>query len=256
MVEDKHLTIFSRIDNFVKFVAFILIGFIISNCSPLYYFLFQPPNSENKPLGSQVILTYLLLPKSVSYPWGTFTDNRDGTVSFVGNAGSFGGEVYPATTLIFAKCSSGQTWQSGSNTCSPEIPSELNYCNANDDSCNDTLVLNGAGNSQAYAYCDGLEVGGRTNWRVPTKNELKLLIACTNDQTNLPLDGATGCGITAFQHQNADLFPSAKQNCFFYWSASRRDNSLAYYVNFCLGTTLFQGKGAVESVRCVSESLN
>lgn len=249
---DEHLTIFSRICSFVKIVEFVLILLFISNCSPLYYFLFQPPTSEKEPLGSQLILTYLLLPKSVSYPWGTFTDNRDGTVLFVGNAGTFGGEVYAATNLIFAKCSSGQTWQSGSNTCSPEIPSELNYCNGNDDSCNDTLVLNGDGNSQAYAYCDGLEVGGRTDWRVPTKNELKLLIACTNDKTNLPLDGATGCGFTAFQHQNADLFPNAPNFCSFYWSASRRDISLAYYVNFCLGTTLFQGKGALEAIRCVS----
>ncbi|MBK7058301.1 MAG: hypothetical protein IPH52_25280 [Leptospiraceae bacterium] len=84
------------------------------------------------------------------------------------------------------KCSHGQAWKSSTNTRSGTGiataygATGVQYCNIADQSCNDAVtgLLNGTGTSGAYTACNGLNAGagtnGKTNWRVPTKNELKL----------------------------------------------------------------------------------
>ncbi|MCU0824381.1 MAG: DUF1566 domain-containing protein [Leptospira sp.] len=234
--------------------------FSFASCSPLYYFLFQTQNPDKDTGGatqSTLALLSLTQPNvSVTYPWGTFTDNRDGTVRFIGNAGSFGGQVYTETTLTYAKCSIGQTWLPGDNSCSPDVPSQVFYCPANNNSCNDTVtfLLNNS-LSAAYSYCDTLEFGGRTNWRVATKNELKLTVACSENPTDIPIDNdLAGCGVMKRYYLNTTIFPLAGSGSIgTFWTATAQSAGVALYVDYTRGYTTGSGKAFARAVRCVSE---
>ncbi|TGM79507.1 DUF1566 domain-containing protein [Leptospira bouyouniensis] len=258
---EKKLQIFMK-RILVRFSLFILLIslFVSGNCSPLYYLLFQTTTSKKDSGGSiQSTLTLLALVQlnqSVRYPWGTFTDNRDGTVLFIGNAGTFGGQVYTETTLTYAKCSSGQTWLQESNSCSPDVPNQVFYCPTNDNSCNDigTFLLNNS-TSAAYTYCDTLELGGRSNWRVATKNELKLTVACSENPTDIPVDDdLVGCGSVKRYFLNTTIFPLAGAGAIGpYWTANAQTSGVAWYIDYMRGYTTGSGKAFARSVRCVSE---
>ena len=187
---------------------------------------------------------------TASYPWGTFTDMGNGTVRFVGVAGVFGGQTYTADTLYFAKCSKDQTWDSVNNTCTGTV-GQARYCSSANNSCNDstTLQLNGTGTSQAWDYCNSLNLAGRS-WRVPTKNELKLTIQCTN-QTILSSDDGSSCASSPAI--NTNLFPNtATANCR-YWTATASSSSNAWFINYCTGVAISNNnKDAFNYIRCVS----
>ena len=187
---------------------------------------------------------------TASYPWGTFTDMGNGTVRFVGVAGVFGGQTYAAATLYFAKCSKDQTWDSVNNTCTGTV-GQARYCSSANNSCNDstTLQLNGTGTSQAWDYCNSLNLAGRS-WRVPTKNELKLTIQCTN-QTILSSDDGSSCASSPAI--NTNLFPNtATANCR-YWTATASSSSNAWFINYCTGVAISNNnKDAFNYIRCVS----
>jgi hypothetical protein len=197
----------------------------------------------------------------VTRNWGTFTDQCNGVVSLAVNAGTFGGQTYTAQTLTWMKCSHGQVWNSGANDCTGTGTAslwgatEVQYCNVANESCNDatTKLLNGTGTSGAYTACDALNAGagtfGKTNWRVPIKNELKLLIECT-DTTILPNDG-TNCGGSPSPSIN-NLFPNTV--ALNYWSSSAYVPAIgsAWYVRFSSGIINATGKTSNGYVRCVS----
>jgi Protein of unknown function (DUF1566) len=46
--------------------------------------------------------------------------------------------------------------------------------------------------SAAHNYCDGLQLGGKMDWRLPTKEELKGLVRCSNGPST-PLPDNTPC---------------------------------------------------------------
>ncbi len=54
----------------------------------------------------------------VVYSWATATDNGDGTVSYLLSSSTPPPGYTPGMTVIFQKCSLGQTWQAATNTCS------------------------------------------------------------------------------------------------------------------------------------------
>jgi len=91
------------------------------------------------------------------------TDNGDQTVTI------------PAYNLTITKCragTSGQYCETGSPTYA--------FCNAADNSCNggtDSGSLDGGGTSAAYTVCDGLVLGGHSDWRLPMLDEAKKLTA-------------------------------------------------------------------------------
>ncbi|XDD45576.1 DUF1566 domain-containing protein [Leptospira sp. WS39.C2] len=237
------------------FWFFVIVSILYStSCSPLYYYLFQTQEPKKESTATRDLITLLLLsPNSVTYPWGTFTDNRDGTISFQGRAGSFGGQSYSESTLTYAKCSSGQTWISSSNSCSPEVPTTLLYCPTNDNSCNDviTFLLNNV-TSDAYSYCDSLVLTGKSNWRVATKNELKLTVECSENPVNFPADNAGGCGVNKSYYLNTSIFQLGGNICSF-WSASAVTAGVSWFVDFCSGATSSSGKALARHVRCVTD---
>lgn len=228
--------------------------FFSTNCSPLYYYLFQSQEPKKESTATRDLISLLLLsPNSVTYPWGTFTDNRDGSISFQGRAGTFGGQSYSESTLTYAKCSSGQTWISSSNSCSPEIPTTLLYCPTSNNACNDTVtfLLNNVA-SEAYSYCDGLVLAEKLNWRVATKNELKLTVECSENPVDFPADNAGGCGVNKRYYLNTSIFQLGGLLCSF-WSANSVNSSTTWYIDFCSGVTTWSGKGIGRHVRCVAD---
>ena len=192
--------------------------------------------------------------------WGVFTDNNNGTVKFEGVAGTFGGQTYTAQTLTWMKCSHGQAWKSSTNDCKQNGTAGDNYgvtavkyCSVADQSCNDTGtgLLNGSGISTAYTACNDLNAGagtyGKTNWRVPTKNELKLLINCGSGA--IPDDtGNCGSSTTAIN----TYFPNTVGDS--YWSSITYvgNTNLAWVVRFNGGYTAIFQKTFTSYVRCVS----
>lgn len=94
--------------------------------------------------------------------------------------------TYGTTTLYFKKCSQGQTFNSGTNSCSG-TSSYFQYCDTQDNSCNggtNTGNLNGNGNSEAFATCKDEVFGGLSNWRVATDKDLSLTVDCTGGSLN------------------------------------------------------------------------
>jgi hypothetical protein len=176
------------------------------------------------------------------YTWGCFTDNMDGTIAF---EGAF---TYAGKNLTWMKCSQGQTWNSVSNTC---FGTALTYrfCSSDTNDCNNgdaskllgSGFLNGA-TSTAYNTCDDLNIGagtfGKTDWRVPTKDELKALIHCTNK--TMPAEGSSGgCGSSNYTSPAINnLFPQTVASA--YWSSSVYNISYAWLVAFSNGSTLYE----------------
>ncbi len=87
------------------------------------------------------IIASIILTAGILFPDNRFTDNSNDTIND-GNTG-----------LIWQKCSNGL---SGTG-CSIGTAASLTWVNA-------------------ISYCEGLTLGGRSNWRLPNINELKTIV--------------------------------------------------------------------------------
>ncbi|MBU43398.1 MAG: hypothetical protein CMN76_09285 [Spirochaetaceae bacterium] len=130
----------------------------------------------------------------------TFTDNGNGTVTET------------TTGLIFQKCSSGQT---------------------NDASCTGTVT--NLTWKDALLYCYGLTLAGRSDWRLPALNELKLLL---DRSVNNPAS-------------NAAQFPNTSNG--FYWTSTTAhfNATSAWRLDFSVGNVLVTTKTVTYPARCV-----
>lgn len=130
-----------------------------------------------------------------------FADNDDGTVTET------------STGLIFQKCASGQT---------------------NDSSC--TGPVTNLTWKDALLYCDGLSLAGRSDWRLPALNELKLLL--DRSVRNPAIDATT--------------FPNTSIN--FYWTSTTAhfNSASAWRLDFSVGNTLVATKTNTYPARCVT----
>ncbi|MCC5813498.1 MAG: DUF1566 domain-containing protein [Leptospira sp.] len=194
-----------------------------------------------------------------TYAWGTFTDQCDGTIQFAGTAGTFGGQTYTAQTLIFTKCTHGQTYNSTTNDCTGTGNEGNNYgatqvqfCDFNNNSCNgetDTGTLDDGGTSGAWTACDNLNFAGKTDWRVPTRNELKTLIHCNNK--TMPNNGFN-CGEDNFTNPVLSfLFPNTHNPFNIYWTSTSFTNTSGTYVRFDNGLSSGNNKNQNSHLRCV-----
>ena len=88
----------------------------------------------------------------------------------------------------------------------------------------------------AQAYCDALDLGGKTDWRLPSKIELESLLDCTHSFTPL-IDGV--------------VFPNTVDGR--YWSSSPVAGSTtnSWNVNFNDCSDPLGGRSTNQSVRCV-----
>lgn len=202
--------------------------------------------------------TSIIIHIDYCYAWGCFVDNGNGTIRFDGIAGTFGGVTYPAQTLTFMKCLQGEAWNSGTNSCDGTAGT-YQYCSTNDDSCNNAITgeLNGTGSSSAYSTCDTLTFAGHSDWRVPTKNEIKLLINCSDKSM---ITDSSWCQ-TIYNDRNPlmILFPNNYSAHLRYWTSSSYSSSNArelygqfnggayfYYISNSMNT-----KVTYNRIRCV-----
>ncbi len=184
---------------------------------------------------------------TVTRSYGTFTDMCNGTIKLVVTAGTWGGVVYTAQTQFFAKCSHGQTYNSSNNTCTGTA-AQAQYCNALDNSCNagnNTGTLDGNGVSSIYSTCNSLSLSGKT-WRVPTFNESRLLVNCTDEQ--IP---TTWCAQVVQPAIITSLFPGSVAGN--YWTSTSHSATDGKLMNFQLGGFGSSGSKTNNTyVRCVS----
>lgn len=174
------------------------------------------------------------------YSWGTFTDNCDGTINFVG-AGSYAGQ-----NLTWMKCSQGQVWNSVNNDCSGMANGTFQYCSMDNNSCNNSVIglLDGSGASSAYLTCNNLGI----SWRVPTINELKTLALCSNGI----MTGSSSFAPNWCQYGGApiNLFPNSISGK--YWSSSNYSNAVAWLIDFGYYNSFDPAiKSNIGYVRCV-----
>jgi hypothetical protein len=118
------------------------------------------------------------------------------------------------------------------------------FCPTNDNACdNGTIATSGP----AYTTCDTLDFAGKTNWRVPTKAELKTLIHCTD--RIMPSDDSS-CGLGNYTSPSVNnLFPNTVAGS--YWSSSVNNSVSAWNVAFSNGNTVNSLKGNSLYIRCV-----
>ena len=90
----------------------------------------------------------------------------------------------------------------------------------------------------AIDYCDGLDLGDKTDWRLPNKNELISIVDYAKS-TDVFLDGFAKVSFGAF------------------WSSttSAGNDDDAWYVYFGDGSVGYDNKGSDNSVRCVRGGL-
>ena len=133
-----------------------------------------------------------------------YADNGNGTITD------------SATGLIWQKCSAG-------------LGTTLGNCS--------TGSISSYSWSSAISYCEGLTLGGRSDWRLPNINELGSIIDYTKSiNPNI----------------NSTAFPNTQSNN--YWSSSTcaQFTNYAWYVNFVNGGVYDFNKASNGYVRCVT----
>ncbi|MCP5501728.1 MAG: DUF1566 domain-containing protein [Leptospiraceae bacterium] len=107
----------------------------------------------------------------------------------------------------------------------------------NDSSCSDdTGVADITSWQSAIDYCNNLNLGSITNWRLPNRNELQSIVDYTTDSPAI----------------DTTAFPATAST--YYWSSTTKSSftGTAWYVDFDEGK-IYQGfKTSSYDVRCVS----
>jgi hypothetical protein len=168
------------------------------------------------------------------YTWGTFTDNLNGTIKFIG------ANAYSGQTLTWMKCSQGQMYDSINHICTGTIGT-YQFCSTATNDCNNgntsqllgSSFLNGS-TSSSYDTCNSLIFVGKTGWRLPVIDEMRTLIHCL-DKTLLIGDATynsngTGCGNGNYNSPTiSKLFPNTSYSSLMGTLGYRTSN--AYYAD-------------------------
>lgn len=159
-----------------------------------------------------------------SYPPATTSQNRiAGRYIDHGN----GTITDTQTRLMWKKCSEGQS----GNECKGDV---VRY------TWNDAMSR----------FKSGVGFAGYNDWRMPTKDELKTLVYCSNG-TKTPLPDFKDCGDWLYQQPtiNLQVFPNTLNT--WYWSASSDANGDVWFVLFNEGYAGIDYEGNDNRVRLV-----
>ncbi|MDD5308553.1 MAG: DUF1566 domain-containing protein [Deltaproteobacteria bacterium] len=99
---------------------------------------------------------------------------------------------------------------------------------------------------EAIDYCDGLDLGGHTDWYLPSRDDfIELLGGCQSEV----IGGGTGyCDTCAASATCSALFD---MDVDWYWSSSSVNASYAWFVNFNFGSVRYYYKTENTYARCV-----
>ncbi len=115
----------------------------------------------------------------------------------------------------------------------------------------------------AEDFCSGLLFAGYTDWRLPSKDELKGLVVCAKANgetvTETPLDDSASCEYTLAEdgsYYREYVRPTIDNDLFdacqcAYWA--HRENSTKWNVNFITGRAHWSSSTMQYSVRCVRD---
>jgi len=180
--------------------------------------------------------------------------------------GFYGGKINDGGTeyyLIVAPKSSGENsskqWKTSQTTTSGTTSTTDGPSNTS------AMISAGAAAHPAADFCDGLSIGGYTDWYMPAKDELEVLYynlkpttdsnstsAGTNTNAVPPRNSDYTSGdpaqtsVTDFQDGNTEAFASAD-----YWSSSEDSSTTAFRQYFLSGSQFSNGKDGSAYVRAV-----
>ena len=98
----------------------------------------------------------------------------------------------------------------------------------------------------AKKYCRGLTLGGYSDWRLPTIEELKKLLTKSNN-TN-----SSGYQYYIKKEFVENMPPLNGESPYaFFWTSTERDSSSAWFVNFIVGIDFWYGKTGHRYALCV-----
>ncbi len=104
----------------------------------------------------------------------------------------------------------------------------------------------------ANNFCQQLSLGKKTDWRLPTKDELKNLVVCTNGRP-VPMADYQWCSDGDYN----DNFASPTIDSGFqalatgYWTSTKQDANHAWFVNFVGGNAEVHSLQNGNHTRCV-----
>lgn len=135
----------------------------------------------------------------------------------------------PTTGLIWMRCSLGQSWD-GSGC--QGMPAEYNW-------------------EQAMSVSKQADYAGYTDWRMPTGEELKSLVYCSNGQTTTHENGTTACDGDYISPVIVEAaFPDTPISWF--WTSSPSvDEDYMWAVSFYYGGINYEKKSHNSAVRLV-----
>ena len=173
-----------------------------------------------KTLLATLFASLFLLTSPILYAEEQYTDNGDGTVTDT------------ETKLMWKQCSEGQSGKD----CSGEA-AKYKWDDA------------------MSKFGKGVSFAGHSDWRMPTKEELRTLVYCSNGipQEEAWDEACDGKDDKAGEYQkptiNQKVFPNTKDD--FYWSSTERDASTARGVYFYDGGNTWYNHFNVFHVRLV-----
>ena len=114
---------------------------------------------------------------------------------------------------------------------------------------------------EAQTYCHDLTLDGHEDWQLPTWEELKSLVVCTNG-TSTPLQDYPAhpyyCGDSnSSEYTIPTIDGSFQSHPWFYWSSSAANAAEAWALHFGVGGTMNESVRTAELyVRCVRTESN
>lgn len=205
--------------------------------------LFVTATCQKKSDDTAVHLLGLILP-IVAVPTGASAGT--GTGSGTGTGTGAPATVTSSVTvgsLLWQRCVIGQSWNAtdsncrGAGTAATAYGAQLlQFCSSDNNNCNggtDTGTITtptGGSQSEALAACAALTTSGHTDWRLPTKDELKSIVVCSSGPATPLADGAPCTATPTSPTLNPALFPDSPASE--YWSQNSSSSTTAWTVNF------------------------
>lgn len=104
---------------------------------------------------------------------------------------------------------------------------------------------------EANTYCQELVTDGKDDWRLPTIDELRGLVVCTNG-TPVPLEMNESCQSNLGSYTVPTIDPSFECLAYWYWSSTEYPGTNRYLrVYFSTGLYGIPSSGDLAAIRCV-----